>query len=81
MNRLGRGKCAIVFLRVLSIELPSTACILESLKKPGTSPHIFRQQSVETQHVEILSQLPAPNPEIEPQRYKLALALSSSTMK
>lgn len=48
-------------------ELPSTVCILESLRKPGTSPHIFQQQSVETQHVKILPQLPIPNPEAEPQ--------------
>lgn len=30
-------------------ELPSTVCILESPRKPGTSPRIFQSRSVESQ--------------------------------
>lgn len=82
LNRLRGEKYAIRFLRVLSSELPSTVCILESQRKLGTSPRIFQQQSVETwQRVRLLPQLPVPDPEAEPQRYELTLALSSSTMK
>lgn len=41
---------------VISVGLPSTVCILESLRKPGTSPRISQQQSAETQGVK------SPNP-------------------
>lgn len=66
-NEFRAEKLVIRHLKVLSIELPSTACIPGSRRTQGTSPRIFQQQSVETQQrVKTSPPLPPPYPKYDP---------------